>query len=134
MRFINAIVIVIILFYSISTFAEARDVYAFTNSQQTRQFNTLLDQFRCLVCQNETLAMSNAPLAVTLRQQVYERVRAQQSDEAIKHYLIERYGDFISYYPPLQSNTLLLWLSPFLLLSVAFLALLRRVTRKRKQA
>ena len=71
------------------------------------------------MCQNQTLLDSDAPLAKNLREQVYEKVLAGQSDEAIIDYLTTRYGDFILYQPPVKPNTWLLWFGPLLLLLVA---------------
>ncbi|HEY4137502.1 MAG TPA: cytochrome c-type biogenesis protein [Casimicrobiaceae bacterium] len=74
-------------------------------------------ELRCLVCQNQTLADSNAPLAEDLRREVRELANAGKSDPEIKAYLVARYGDFVLYRPPLQSNTWLLWIGPFALLA-----------------
>ncbi len=81
----------------------------------------LSEELRCLVCQNQTLADSNADLAVDLRNQVHELIASGRSDEQIKSYLVERYGDFVLYRPPVQRNTLLLWFGPFALLLVGVL-------------
>ena len=81
-----------------------------------RRLKKLSEELRCLVCQNQTLADSNAELAGDLRNQVIELISSGRSDEQIKSYLVERYGDFVLYRPPVQSNTLLLWFGPFGLL------------------
>jgi len=85
---------------------------------------------RCLVCQNQTLADSNAELAVDLRNQVREQVKAGRSDEQIIDYLVARYGDFVLYRPPVKTTTVLLWAGPFVLL-VAGLAGLVLTLRRR---
>ncbi|MCP5284572.1 MAG: cytochrome c-type biogenesis protein CcmH [Burkholderiaceae bacterium] len=72
---------------------------------------------RCLVCQNETIAASNADLAVDLRQQVREQLLAGRSPDEIRAYMVERYGDFVLYKPPFKPLTWLLWVGPFLLLA-----------------
>lgn len=82
----------------------------------------LSEELRCLVCQNQSLADSNAELAVDLRNQVRDLIRSGRDDSSIKTYLVERYGDFVLYQPPVQSNTLLLWFGPFVLLLVGILA------------
>jgi len=69
----------------------------------------LAEELRCLVCQNQTLADSNAPLAEDLRNQVREKMRAGKSDREVVDFLVERYGDFVLYRPPLKATTLLLW-------------------------
>jgi cytochrome c-type biogenesis protein CcmH len=91
----------------------------------------LAEELRCLVCQNQTLAESNAPLAEDLRTQVREKMRQGKSDREVIDFLVERYGDFVLYRPPLKATTILLWFGPLLLLAVGFAALLRRVQRRR---
>src|SRR5690606_14755412 len=91
----------------------------------------LASELRCLVCQNQSLAESNAGLALDLKEQVRAQLRAGRSDEEIRTYMVERYGDFVLYNPPWKSTTLLLWLGPFLLL-VAGGVVLAGALRKRR--
>lgn len=91
----------------------------------------LAEELRCLVCQNQTLADSNAPLAEDLRNQLRERMREGKSDREVVDFLVERYGDFVLYRPPLKATTVLLWFGPLLLLAAGFAVLLRRVQRRR---
>ena len=91
----------------------------------------LAEELRCLVCQNQTLAESNAPLAEDLRNQLRERMREGKSDREVVDFLVERYGDFVLYRPPLKATTVLLWFGPLLLLAAGFGVLLRRVRRRR---
>src|SRR5262245_5995307 len=91
----------------------------------------LAEELRCLVCQNQTLAESNAPLAEDLRNQLRERMREGKSDREVIDFLVERYGDFVLYRPPLKATTLLLWFGPLLLLALGFAVLLRRLLRRR---
>jgi cytochrome c-type biogenesis protein CcmH len=86
------------------------------------RLKALSEELRCLVCQNQTLADSNADLAVDLRNQVHEQIAAGRSDAQIRQYMVERYGDFVLYKPPVQGNTALLWGGPFALLAVGGLA------------
>jgi cytochrome c-type biogenesis protein CcmH len=79
----------------------------------------LASQLRCVVCQNQTLADSHAELAVDLRRRIAEQMRAGASDEAIRNDLVQKYGDFVLYDPPLQPRTWLLWFGPLLLLAIA---------------
>jgi cytochrome c-type biogenesis protein CcmH len=79
------------------------------------RFHLLASELRCLVCQNESLADSNAPLAVDLKNEIRARMAAGDSDQEIRSFLVERYGDFVSYRPPVNARTLLLWLGPLLL-------------------
>ena len=92
---------------------------------------TLAEELRCLVCQNQTLADSNAPLAEDLRNQIRERMREGNSDAQVVEYLVARYGDFVRYRPPLKATTVLLWFGPLLLLAAGFAVLLRRLLRRR---
>ena len=92
---------------------------------------TLAAELRCLVCQNQTLADSNAPLAEDLRNQVREKMRLGASDSEIVDYMVARYGDFVLYRPPFKLTTVLLWFGPLLLLAAGFVVLLRRILRRR---
>ena len=92
----------------------------------------LAEELRCLVCQNQTLAESNAPLAEDLRNQLRERMREGKSDKEVVDFLVERYGDFVLYRPPLKGTTVLLWFGPLLLLAIGFAVLLRRVHVRRR--
>jgi cytochrome c-type biogenesis protein CcmH len=91
----------------------------------------LAEELRCLVCQNQTLAESNAPLAEDLRNQLREQIRGGKSDKEVVDFLVERYGDFVLYRPPLKGTTILLWFGPLLLLATGLAVLLRRVRRRR---
>jgi cytochrome c-type biogenesis protein CcmH len=93
----------------------------------------LAEELRCLVCQNQSLADSNADLAVDLRNEVRKQIEAGKSDAEIRAWLTQRYGDFVLYRPPVKSTTVLLWVGPFVLLvggvSGLFVALRRRRAR-----
>ncbi|HYH43458.1 MAG TPA: cytochrome c-type biogenesis protein [Burkholderiales bacterium] len=94
----------------------------------------LAEELRCLVCQNQTIADSSAPLAVDLREQVRDQVRQGKSDTEIIDYVVARYGDFVRYRPPLKVSTVLLWFGPALLLLAAFVVLMRRLRAGRSAA
>lgn len=94
------------------------------------RYDALIHGFRCLVCQNETIADSDADLAADLRRQVHGMVAAGKTDAEIRAYLVDRYGNFVLYKPPLQASTWLLWSGPFLLL-MAGLAVLVRILKRR---
>jgi cytochrome c-type biogenesis protein CcmH len=93
----------------------------------------LAHELRCLVCQNQTLADSNAPLAVDLRNQIRERMREGASERDIIAFMVERYGDFVLYRPPWKATTLLLWLGPTLLMLGGLAALYYRIARRRRE-
>lgn len=91
----------------------------------------LAHELRCLVCQNQTLADSNAPLAVDLRNQIREQLKGGASERDVIDFMVARYGDFVLYRPPLMASTLALWSGPFVLLALGIFLLLRRLARRR---
>ena len=90
----------------------------------------LAHELRCLVCQNQTLADSNAPLAVDLRNQIREQLKAGRSESDVREFMVARYGDFVLYKPPFKASTLALWIGPFVLLVLGAWLLWRRVSRR----
>ena len=96
-----------------------------------RRVMNLAHELRCLVCQNETLADSQAPLAADLRNQIREQLAAGKSEQDVIDFLVARYGDFVLYRPPLKGNTLLLWAGPFLFLAFGAFFLARILRRRR---
>lgn len=93
----------------------------------------LSEQLRCLVCQNQTIADSNAELAVDLRRQIREQIAQGKSDSEITGFMVERYGDFVLYRPPVKPTTLLLWLGPPVLLLAAIVGLLLYLRARRQR-
>jgi len=93
----------------------------------------LSQQLRCLVCQNETLADSQADLAADLRREIREQMKAGKSDKEILGFLTDRYGDFVLYRPPVNRRTYLLWLGPFVFLAAGLAALFRYIRYRREQ-
>jgi len=94
----------------------AQEPLNFDSPEQEQRFNDLTFELRCLVCQNQNLADSDAPLAQDLRREIWEMMHAGKNNEEIKQFLVERYGDFVLYEPPMQGNTLALWAIPAILL------------------
>ena len=94
----------------------------------------LAEELRCLVCQNETIAASHADLAVDLRKQIRTKLSEGQSERQIIDFMVERYGEFVRYRPPLNATTVLLWLGPFALLLVGAFALMRTIRGRQKNA
>ncbi len=90
----------------------------------------IAEKLRCLVCQNQTILDSNAELANDLRRQIREQIAAGRSDEQIVDYMVNRYGDFVLYQPPLKATTVLLWAGPALLLVGGFAILVRNLRRR----
>ncbi|MBO9649802.1 MAG: cytochrome c-type biogenesis protein CcmH [Variovorax sp.] len=99
------------------------------DEQLDARVHALSHELRCVVCQNQTLADSQADLAVDLRRQIREQMCAGKSDAAVKDFLVQRYGDFVLYKPPLKPATWLLWFGPLLLLLVVAAAILRNRRR-----
>jgi cytochrome c-type biogenesis protein CcmH len=94
----------------------------------------IAEELRCLVCQNETIAASHADLAVDLRKQIRQKLQQGQTQAQILDFMVQRYGDFVLYRPPVKSSTWLLWGGPFLLLAVAVAALVLNIRRRRTLA
>jgi cytochrome c-type biogenesis protein CcmH len=93
----------------------------------------IAEELRCLVCQNESIAASRAELAMDLKHEVREMIKAGKSDREIRQFMVNRYGDFVLYRPPLKGSTVLLWTSPFLLLAAGIGWLVVLVRRRRDQ-
>jgi cytochrome c-type biogenesis protein CcmH len=91
----------------------------------------IAEELRCLVCQNETIAASHADLAIDLRKQIRIKLTQGQSQQQILDFMVERYGDFVLYRPPLKTTTVLLWAGPFALLGVAVMVLALNIRRRR---
>jgi cytochrome c-type biogenesis protein CcmH len=121
------------VFLGMSLFASLsqaqQETYPFNSPKQTVQFQHLLTSLRCLVCQNQDLANSNAPLAQDLKKDVYSWVQAGQSDDQIIQALTNRYGDFILFNPPIKPVTYILWGAPMILLLLGLVLFWRQVNR-----
>jgi cytochrome c-type biogenesis protein CcmH len=100
------------------------------NEDIDKRVNALAVELRCLVCQNQTLADSNAPLAVDLRNQIREQLKAGKSEQDVVDFMVARYGDFVLYRPPLKASTVALWAGPFAILVLGAWLLLRRIRRR----
>lgn len=108
--------LITLLLLIISCAQAAQEIYPFKDKAQRQTFNHLTTKLRCMVCQNQNLADSNAELAIVMRNKIYQMVLAGQSEAEIQSYMQARYGDFIIYKPPLNTSTTVLWLLPFLIL------------------
>jgi len=117
------------LCFSSVVFGQAAEV-ANPDPRIEERLRVLAEELRCLVCQNQTIADSNAPLALDLRNQIRSQVAQGRSDAQIRDYMVERYGDFVLYRPPLRSSTVLLWAGPFVLLAVGIVVFLRLMRRQ----
>jgi cytochrome c-type biogenesis protein CcmH len=103
---------------------------AFSDPQLQARYEQLASELRCLVCQNETIKDSNADLAADLRRELREQIAAGKSDDEIRTFLTDRYGDFVLYKPPLEPRTVLLWAAPLLLLVAGLVAGMLVIVRR----
>lgn len=121
----------VILLFALS--ANVVTVAIADNTFNQERYTALLNELRCLVCQNQSLSDSDAELAVDLREQVRAMMLDGQSDDEIKAFMTARYGDFVLYSPPLDKRTYVLWLFPFILVGTVLLLLMRRIWKQREQ-
>ena len=113
--FLHALLVALLVFAGV-THAQAIEPMPFADHAQELRFQHLTQQLRCPMCQNETLADSNAPIARDLRNQIFQLMQQGKSDDEIKQYLVDRYSDYVLYDPPLKPGTWLLWFGPLLIL------------------
>jgi cytochrome c-type biogenesis protein CcmH len=106
--------------------------FKFESQAELQHFKDLIAELRCLVCQNQSLADSDAELAHDLRAEVYDMVQEGRSDAEIIEFLVDRYGDFVLYKPPLKPSTYFIWFGPFVLLAIAAWLLVRALRRQRQ--
>jgi cytochrome c-type biogenesis protein CcmH len=107
--------------------------FTFDNPAQTEDFRDLIGELRCLVCQNESLAGSQASVAQDLRKEVYRMMQEGKSRQEVVDFLVARYGDFVLYEPPIKPSTYILWLGPFVFVGLGAFLLLRTLQRKKAE-
>ena len=107
----------------------AIEAYQFDNPEMEADYNQLINELRCLVCQNQNLAGSDADLARDLRRETYEMLSQGQSRDEVVEFMVARYGDFVLYRPQFKSSTYLLWVGPFLLMVGVLYVLVRRLRK-----
>jgi cytochrome c-type biogenesis protein CcmH len=112
-------------------FAESIEVKDFENSSQESRYLDLIDNIRCPVCQGQSISGSNSGLAKDLREQVRKMILNDKSDNDIHLFMIERYGDFVIFKPPINLKTYLLWFTPLIFLVLCFIYLIRIISKKR---
>lgn len=103
---------------------------AFTSAAEEKRFHALISELRCVMCQNQSLAESNAQIAVDLRREVLELMRQGKDDAQIKEFLVARYGEFVLYRPQVESKTWLLWFGPALVLLAGGIVVIGAVRRR----
>ena len=128
----KGLIIVLTLLFSFSALNAAVEIKQFKDQEQEQRYKHIIDELRCLVCQNQNLADSNAGLAQDLRKQVYKMIIAGEDDEAIFDYMVTRYGDFVLYRPPFKATTFLLWVGPFIIFALGLFVLIRFIRQRKK--
>jgi cytochrome c-type biogenesis protein CcmH len=113
--------------------ASAIEPYPFANETEERRFRALAEELRCTVCQNQSLADSDAPLAKDLRRELFAMLQDGRSDFEIRQFMVDRYGEYVLYRPPLAGHTMLLWAGPVVLL-LGSLVGVGLVIRRRQEA
>ncbi|MBT3707311.1 MAG: cytochrome c-type biogenesis protein CcmH [Proteobacteria bacterium] len=130
-RFLEALKILLVVgvFTSSTMSFAAIETYQFSDTEDEIRYQKMIAELRCLVCQNQNLADSNAELAQDLRAKTFEMVNAGASNNEIAEFMVARYGDFVLYRPPLKGQTLLLWIGPFGILLIALIVFFITVRR-----
>ncbi len=108
------------------------DTYDFSTQAERDRYRTLVEELRCPKCQNQNIADSDAPIAMDMRDEIFKKLEEGQSNEEIVGFLVDRYGDFVRYKPPVNKNTLILWYGPAALLVIGFLMVAVIVLRRRR--
>lgn len=128
----KGIIVILTMFLFINTLNAAVEIKQFSNTEQEQRYKHIIDELRCLVCQNQNISGSNAGLAQDLRKQVYKMIMAGEDDAAIFDFMVTRYGDFVLYRPPFKATTLFLWLGPFIILALGLFVLVRFIRQREK--
>ncbi len=109
----------------------AIDTYEFSDTAKRDRYRILVEELRCPKCQNQNIADSDSPIAMDMRDEIFKKLEEKESDEQIVDYLVDRYGDFVRYKPPVNQRTLVLWYGPAALLAFGFLMVAIIVFRRR---
>jgi len=124
---LKPLLMLLLIGFLITPARAAIEAYEFDSPEMEADYNQLVDELRCLVCQNQNLAGSDADLAQDLRRETYEMLQQGKSQQEVVEFMVARYGDFVLYRPQFKSSTYLLWLGPFLLLIVVLIIVVRRL-------
>lgn len=130
---VRGLFIILFLSVSIPAIAVKIEFHTFETPQREQLYLDLIAELRCVKCQNQNLAESNAELARDMRDKTYEMIVAGKSREDVVNYMTARYGDFVLYKPPFKSKTLLLWVGPPILLLLSLFLLLKRIRNNEKK-
>ncbi len=127
---ILAALVILLALGSGASYGQARETRQFVSAEHSARYYKMINELRCLVCQNQSIADSNADLARDLRDKVYDKIMEGLSNEEILDYFVSRYGDFILFRPPLNARTVALWLGPFLIVLLSLGLLVRHIRRR----
>ncbi len=130
MKFTKIILPFLFVLSFYQTYALKIEFHSFDNKQQEELYKELIAELRCVKCQNQNLAESNAELATDMREKTYEMVKQGKTREDVVNYMTARYGDFVLYKPPLKSKTLLLWVGPPLLFLLSLFLLFKLIRKQ----
>lgn len=124
------LMLILLLTLAAPAYSSTIDAYPFDDPGREKIYKKLIEELRCMVCQNQNLADSNAELAQDMRRKTYDLAKAGKSEPEIVEYMVQRYGEFVLYKPPFQANTLILWIGPFIIFLVGVVVLIRFIRRK----
>lgn len=129
----RGLIVSVVLSFALPALAVQIEFHTFENPQRERLYLDLIAELRCVKCQNQNLAESNAELARDMREKTYAMITDGKSRDDVVNYMTARYGDFVLYKPPFKSKTLLLWIGPPILLFLSLFFLLRIVRNQSNQ-
>lgn len=118
-------IVIALLFMSGLVVAEQAQLFVFDTPEQEQIFNKLSNELRCLVCQNQTIADSNADLAKDLRTEIFKMIKNGKNEQQIVAFMVQRYGDYVLYRPPVKPMTWLLWFGPILVFIIVVIMVVR---------
>jgi len=124
---LKRLVLLVLFSFWFAPLQAAIEAYQFDSPEMEADYNQLIDELRCLVCQNQNLSGSDADLARDLRRETYQMLQQGKSQQEVVDFMVARYGDFVLYRPQFKTSTYLLWLGPFLLLVLVLYLVVRRL-------
>ena len=130
--FASIVSFILLLSFSSSISAESIEAKAFSSDTQETRYRALINEIRCPVCQGQSIGGSNAGLAKDLREQVRKMIIKNNSNDEIRQFMVDRYGDFVVFKPPVNKNTYLLWFAPFTFLGLVLFFFIRSLLSKKK--
>jgi len=116
-----------------NVFASKIEVYKFEDPEKEADYKELVEELRCLVCQNQNIADSNAELAQDMRRKTYDLLQSGKNKQEVADYMAERYGDFVLYKPRFKASTAVLWIGPFVMFFIAIWLMLRTIRARRAE-